>query len=371
MSVTINYQIAGGGSGGGNGGTGTVKSVNGVNPDGGGNVALTALSVGALPQAATNTWNAATNTPTLVSSTIPGSGILAYIVSVPGTTNLDGNATWNVGDVVYQTGTVWGRIANNPITSNVIVGDNTGGLVAGSPGVNYGAPIVIQNAIEIYRAPSGTMGNNGAVTFGVALPQTYPNGCWMEFPAGAIAAGVPSVATKYWTVVSTTTTGTVFNNTYTPGTNLPTRVASPTAFSTTGPGAYVNGTSATPAYQITVPAGAMGLNGSIEAWIWASSYSANTNSKTVSCSLGGSGAGANISMTNNAQQCLFTNVMNQGSASLQKSSQGGMNFSGNQSKNSSAVNTAVAQTFTVNFNTAVAGDYVAIEAIKIVITGAP
>lgn len=54
------------------------------------------------------TWNADTNTPTLVS----GDGLSCeyYIVSVAGSTELDGISTWNVGDWVVSNGTTWQRV---------------------------------------------------------------------------------------------------------------------------------------------------------------------------------------------------------------------------------------------------------------------
>jgi hypothetical protein len=54
------------------------------------------------------TWNASTNTPTLTSGV--GTKGYLYEVSVAGTTTLDGNSTWNVGDFVLFNGTVWQRI---------------------------------------------------------------------------------------------------------------------------------------------------------------------------------------------------------------------------------------------------------------------
>jgi hypothetical protein len=53
-------------------------------------------------------WNASTNTPTLVSST----GTLGefYIVSVAGTTNLNGVTNWGVGDWALFNGSVWQRV---------------------------------------------------------------------------------------------------------------------------------------------------------------------------------------------------------------------------------------------------------------------
>ena len=51
------------------------------------------------------TWNASTNTPTLVSST--GTSGYYYIVSVAGSTTLNGISSWAVGDVAVFNGTVW------------------------------------------------------------------------------------------------------------------------------------------------------------------------------------------------------------------------------------------------------------------------
>ncbi len=62
-------------------------------------------------------WNASTNTPTLSS----GSGSLGvyYIVSVAGTTTLNGISTWQVGDMVLSNGTAWQRISNNNTLSGL------------------------------------------------------------------------------------------------------------------------------------------------------------------------------------------------------------------------------------------------------------
>lgn len=53
----------------------------------------------------TGLWDASTNSPFLVSSV--GIDGTAYKVSVAGTTNLDGNANWDVGDVVYFSNGTW------------------------------------------------------------------------------------------------------------------------------------------------------------------------------------------------------------------------------------------------------------------------
>ena len=54
------------------------------------------------------TWNASTNTPTLASST--GTSGYYYIVSVAGSTNLNGITDWGVGDWAIYNGTAWQKI---------------------------------------------------------------------------------------------------------------------------------------------------------------------------------------------------------------------------------------------------------------------
>ncbi len=69
------------------------------------------------------TWNAATNTPTLASSV--GTNGHYYVVSVDGSTNLNGITDWKAGDWVIFNGTAWQKIdqswavagANDNITS--------------------------------------------------------------------------------------------------------------------------------------------------------------------------------------------------------------------------------------------------------------
>jgi hypothetical protein len=53
-------------------------------------------------------WNASTNTPTLVSSV--GTKGDYYVVSVAGSTNLDGTTLWGVGDWAVFNGSVWQKV---------------------------------------------------------------------------------------------------------------------------------------------------------------------------------------------------------------------------------------------------------------------
>jgi hypothetical protein len=86
--------------------------------------ALAATVTGALVYQ--GTWNAATNTPTLVSSV--GTKGWYYKVSVSGTTTIDGLNAWNAGDLIIFNGTTWDKI--DGLASEVLsVAGRTGAVV--------------------------------------------------------------------------------------------------------------------------------------------------------------------------------------------------------------------------------------------------
>ena len=63
------------------------------------------------------TWNASTNTPTLASGV--GTKGYYYVVSVAGSTNLDGVTDWLVGDWAVYNGTAWQQIDNTDTVESV------------------------------------------------------------------------------------------------------------------------------------------------------------------------------------------------------------------------------------------------------------
>lgn len=63
------------------------------------------------------TWNATTNTPTLTSSV--GTKGYYYVVSVAGTTNLNGVTDWLIGDWAVYNGTAWEKIDNTDSVTSV------------------------------------------------------------------------------------------------------------------------------------------------------------------------------------------------------------------------------------------------------------
>ena len=124
---------------------------------------------------------------------------------------------------------------------------------------------LIQSAIPFVLASGSiVMGNNGAFTGMQALNTTYPD-AYTYWPVDSIAVGVP--AGWYYTVFSSTSAGTVYNNRYTGG--QPSLPASPTAFATTGPGAVTQTLTLVSGPQVTLPGGSMGPNGRLDATLLA------------------------------------------------------------------------------------------------------
>jgi hypothetical protein len=87
------------------------------------------------------TWNASTNTPTLVSSV--GTKGEYYVVSVSGSTNLNGITDWVAGDWAIFNGTVWEKVDNtesvisvNGLTGVVVLDAADVGAVANTTFVN-------------------------------------------------------------------------------------------------------------------------------------------------------------------------------------------------------------------------------------------
>ena len=63
------------------------------------------------------TWDANTNTPTLTSRV--GTQNQYYVVSVAGTTNLNGISDWQIGDWAIFNGSVWQKIDQSPAVQSV------------------------------------------------------------------------------------------------------------------------------------------------------------------------------------------------------------------------------------------------------------
>jgi hypothetical protein len=148
------------------------------------------------------TWNASTNTPTLVSGV--GSKGYYYVVSVAGTTNLDGITDWQIGDWVVFNGTAWQKIDNTDAVTSV--NGYTGAVVlsytdVGAPstgGINATGTWGIGISGNAATATSATTSTNIAGGATGSLPYQSAAGTTAMLAAGTegfilqINSGLPS-----------------------------------------------------------------------------------------------------------------------------------------------------------------------------------
>jgi hypothetical protein len=151
------------------------------------------------------TWNAATNTPTIVS----GVGVKGdyFVVSVAGSTTIDGISNWGVGDWITYNGTTWQRVEGGAdlngvnltvsgtslLSGNTGVGGDTTGVVAG---VTVTSKFCVKNEganpVAGFVHVNNTTANSGSNTFAcrsrgtLAAPTVVQNGdsLWNMYIAG-------------------------------------------------------------------------------------------------------------------------------------------------------------------------------------------
>jgi hypothetical protein len=132
------------------------------------------------------TWNASANSPTLTSSV--GTLNNYYVVSIAGSTNLNGITDWAIGDWAIFNGTVWQKIDNSEVTyvSNVATG--TG--LTGGPITTTGT-IAIANTTVV----SATYGNASTVVQFEVNPQgqlVSASNQAIAISVGAVSGAVPN-----------------------------------------------------------------------------------------------------------------------------------------------------------------------------------
>ena len=306
------------------------------------------------------------------------------VASVAGSTGFIG-APYELGRVVGETGRKFGpygrsvsvivsALAGN-ITAEVSqpsrVGDGADAMsaqqgAAGQALVSEAGILVGQTGVPVILPSGGTIGNNGALSGITALPTTYSTGCFMYFPASAIFAG--SLNGLYYVVMSSSTAGTIYNNTYVSG--QPEIPASPTPFVTTGPGAYVQASSQIDLITFPVPANAMGKNGRLIIRGRASSNN-NANSKSPRVAFGA------MQLVNNSTASqlggeFYGQVQNRGVTNAQVAPAGSFNTMGLTTNAASRGTEDTTAVVNVVFGCTVptAGDYVmwecaAVECIKL------
>jgi hypothetical protein len=132
------------------------------------------------------TWDALTNNPTLTSGV--GTKGYYYVVSVAGTTNLDGITDWQVGDWAVFNGTVWQKVDNSEITyvSNVATG--TG--LTGGPITSTGTISIANTAVT--AASYGAADTVGTFTVNAQGQLTAAANAAIAINVGAVSGAVPN-----------------------------------------------------------------------------------------------------------------------------------------------------------------------------------
>ena len=137
------------------------------------------------------TWNASTNTPTLVSSVgVAGS---YYVVSVAGNTNLNGITSWFVGDWAIFNGTIWQKVNGTMLGTMAYQNANavaiTGGTINGTtigdttPAAITGTTIGIDTSgtnAEIAPNTGITGWNYSGLSHSISAQESAPTGLFLS-----------------------------------------------------------------------------------------------------------------------------------------------------------------------------------------------
>lgn len=122
------------------------------------------------------TWDASTNTPAIPAAEAANLGWL-YVVAVAGSTDIDGNTTWNVGDWLVSDGTKWQRVP---------------ALVAAVVSVNGQTGAVVINATNLPGLAA--VAKDGQYSSLLGIPTEFPPAAHTQ-PASSIT-GLATVATS-------------------------------------------------------------------------------------------------------------------------------------------------------------------------------
>ena len=131
------------------------------------------------------TWNASTNTPTLVSGV--GNQGDYYVVSVAGNTNLDGITDWEPGDWAIFNGTAWEKVDNSEVVYVSSVDTGTG--LTGGPITTTGT-ISLANT-TVAAGVYGDAANVPQVTFNAQGQATNVTNVAIAISVANVANAVP------------------------------------------------------------------------------------------------------------------------------------------------------------------------------------
>ena len=201
----------------------TGKVLTGLNLTGGGTIADTDSILGAFGKVQNQisalvggvmyegTWDASTNTPTIVSSV--GSKGDYYIVSVAGSTNINGITSWNIGDWIIFNGTTWDKVDNTDAVSSV--NGYTGAVSLVTSDVPESGNLYFTNARAIGSTLTGYTSGAGTISSSDSILQAIQK---LNGNVSGLVTGVSSVFGRTGAVVAAS--GDYTTTQVTEGTNL-------------------------------------------------------------------------------------------------------------------------------------------------------
>lgn len=237
--------------------------------------------------------------------------------------------------------------------------------VGGNSYVPSPAKYLYQSGTPVGIQSSGTVGNNGALSAISTFATTYP-AIYLYFGANVICTvgSGGNAAGFYYTVMSSGTAGTIYNNVLVDG-SRPVVIASPTAFSCTGPGAYTQVITSQNLVTVAISGGSMGANGQMQIYdLWSIKNSAN--GKIFNITFGGSAIQtSNVTTFNAYENHLW--VYNTGQQNRQVASPSTPTTYGPYTTANQYLSIDTSASFNVIANATLtnAGDYVVLEAMSI------
>lgn len=201
----------------------TGKILTGLNLTGGGTIAdtdtilsafgkvqnqISAMVGGVIYQ---GVWNASTNSPSITSGT--GTKGQYYIVSVDGTTNIDGITTWKVGDWIIFNGTTWDKVDNTDAVSSV--NGYTGAVSLVTNDIAESGNLYFTNARSIASTLTGYTSGAGTISSSDTILQAIQK---LNGNVSGLVTGVSSVFGRTGAVVAAS--GDYTTTQVTEGTNL-------------------------------------------------------------------------------------------------------------------------------------------------------
>ena len=211
---------------------------------------------------------------------------------------------------------------NSAFTADANTGDITG--VLGAQGQTQFFPRSLGSAgVPVAVANSSAAGilTVGTFTLGTALPRIYP-AIWLYFPANAVLGD--TTGGLYYCVMTSTTAGTVYQgkngvaNGVGAVTFQPTIPATLTAV-VGGNAAYTGSTTETFLVNVALPAGCIGVNGSVRVTVLETTNN-SAGAKTYKTYLGASQVGQSGSYTTSTGGTQMIQVRNAGAQNFNNSS---------------------------------------------------